>query len=76
MKLHLLIELADGSFAFSVFFILGGAWAQGPQAAPPGIKKQKKQLSYQQVQLIGEVSIFQNLTYQLNIELLRTSINW
>ena len=34
MKLHLLIELADSSFAFSVFFILGGAawgpWAQAP----------------------------------------------
>ena len=42
MKLHLLIELADGSFAFSVFFIPGGAWAQGPQAAPPRMKKTEK----------------------------------
>ena len=42
MKLHLLIELADGSFAFSVFFILGGA-AWGPWAqAPPGMKKTEK----------------------------------
>ena len=37
--------LIQGGFKvfFSVSFVPGGAWAQGPQAAPPEMKKKKKQ---------------------------------
>ena len=30
---------------FFLFFHSGGAWAQGPQAAPPRMKKKEKQIS-------------------------------
>ena len=35
------IAIAIG-FVFLILFIPGGAWAQGPQAAPPRIKRMRK----------------------------------
>ena len=53
-------------FVFSHFFNSGGAWAQGPQAAPPEWKKQKVQL----IGEVSEVSIFQNPTYFNYVQLM------
>ena len=41
IKIGMSIAIAIG-FVFLILFILGGAWAQGPQAAPPRIKRMRK----------------------------------
>ena len=38
IKIGMGIAIAIG-FVFLILFIPGGAWAQGPQAAPPRIKE-------------------------------------
>ena len=44
IKIGMSIAIAIG-FVFLILFILGGAWAQMPQAASPRVKKMRKRKS-------------------------------
>ena len=46
IKIGMSIAIAIG-FVFLILFIPGGAWAQGPEAAPPRLKRWKKQSRWQ-----------------------------